>query len=244
MGQITTDYLKKGRVFVSGEKKYVDKCVKLLDDWIWCSYVGKAILEEIFAGSNKLDFNIVPSGFLADLEPTTNLKTVNDGYASGYKDPNAGVTGTGTGTGVSISLTDTLGVSDKACNTILHVPCSSVAYMRTEFVLMHEIVHANRALRGKMRTVSQGNHMKNSEEAIAILITNMLMSEKGAAALRKNYDTADALDSDPALFVKAAGNESLVRQVATDHPTLKTKVNTSTAPIRFNPIYSVFQGSA
>jgi hypothetical protein len=241
---ITTDYHKKGRVFVSGDKKPVDYCVQLLDAWIWCSYVGKAILEEIFAGSSSLDFNIVPSAFMAGIEPSTTLKSPNDAYGAGYKDPASGVTGTGTGSAVSVSLNDTLGVSDATCKSILSVPCSDVAYMRTEFGLMHELVHANRALRGKMRTVGQGNHMKNSEEAIAILITNMLMSEKGAAQLRRNYDTADALDSDPEPFVKAPGNEALVRQVAAEHPTLKAKLNADKVPIRFNPIFTVFQGRA
>lgn len=244
MAMITTDYHKKGRVFVSGDKKPVGKCVDLIDAWIWCSYVGKAILDEIFAGSNSLDLNILPSGFIAGLEPSTTLKSPSDGYGAGYRDADSGVTGTGAGTAVSISLTDTLGVSEATCKSILKVPCSDVAYMRPEFGLMHELVHANRALRGKMRTVAQGNHMKNSEEAIAILITNMLMSEKGAAQLRKNYDTADALDSDPEPFVKAPGNEALVRQVATEHPTLKAKLNADKVPIRFNPIYTVFKGSA
>src|SRR5262249_10622981 len=159
------------------------------------------------------------AGFIEDLEPNTHLRTANDGFASGYRDPPTGVVGTGAGTGVTITLTETLGVSDKACDSILHVPCSAVAYMRTEFVLMHELVHANRALRGKMKSVRYEGHMKNSEEAIAILITNMLMSEKGAAQLRKNYDTAEALDSDPEPFVKEPLNSSLVREVAADHPT-------------------------
>jgi len=237
MGQTTTDYLKRGRVFVSGEKKYVDRCVDLLNRWIVCSFVGGAILEEIFAGSKQLDFSIVPSGFITDLEPQTTLRSPDDGYAQGYKSDV--VTGTGAGSAVTIILTETLSVSEKACSSILHVPCDAVAYMRPEFGLMHELVHANRALRGKMRTVSQGDRMKNSEEAIAILITNMLMSEKGAAALRKNYDTAEPL-TDLAGFVR--GNESLVRQVAIDHPTLKAKTNISTVPIPFNPIYTVFQG--
>jgi len=241
MGQITVNYKNRGRIFVNGEKRYADQCVDLLDRWILCSCVGGAILEEIFNGSKELDFNIVPSGFITGLEPETRLKSPDDGYALGYKSDV--VTGTGVGTRATITLTDTLSVSEAACSSILHVPCDAVVYMRTEFGLMHELVHANRALRGKMRTVSQGDHMKNSEEAIAILITNMLMSEKGAAALRKNYDTAERLDPpDPVLFKNQPGNEALINQVATDHPTLKAKTNTDTAPVPFNPIYAVFHG--
>jgi hypothetical protein len=243
MPSITRDYLNQKKLFISGEKKFVEKCEKLLNDWIWWSYVGRPILDEIFAGAKTIEFTIVPNAFMTS-EPETHIRDgqINDAYGKGYSNP-LGVVGTGEGADVSITLNEALTITDATCRAILSAPCSDVVYTRPEFSIMHELVHANRAVRGKMRTVDMGNRLKNSEEAIAIMITNMLMSEKGASKLRKNYDTSEAIDPpDPAAFVKQPGMESMVRQIAADHSALKLRLNGKDVPVAFNLIYTVFQG--
>ena len=243
MPSITRDYLNQKKLFISGEKKSVEKCEKLLIDWIWWSYVGRAILDEIFASSKTIEFTIVPNSFMTS-EPETHIRDgqINDAYGKGYRNPQ-GVVGTGEGADVSITLNQDLTITDATCKAILNAPCSDVVYTRPEFSIMHELVHANRASRGKMRSVDMSNRLKNSEEAIAIMITNMLMSEKGASKLRKNYDTSESIDPpDPAAFVKQLGMDSMVRQIAADHSTLKLRLNVKDVPVPFNLIYEVFQG--
>jgi hypothetical protein len=243
MPQITRDYLNQKKLFISGEKRFVEKCEKLLNDWIWWSHVGRPILDEIFAGSKTIQFSIVPNAFMAS-EPETHIKDgqINDAYGKGYRSQ-LGVVGTGDGADVSITLSQDLTITDATCKAILSAPCSDVVYTRPEFSVMHELVHANRAMRGKMRSVDMGNRMKNSEEAIAIMITNMLMSEKGASKLRKNYDTSEAIDPpDAAAFVKEPGIYSMIQQIAIDHSALKLRLNVKDVPVSFNLIYAVFQG--
>ncbi|HET9956721.1 MAG TPA: hypothetical protein VFQ61_19630 [Polyangiaceae bacterium] len=245
MGQATNDFKNRKRLFISGESRAVRRCADVIDAWIWWSYVGRAILSEILdaPAGRTVDFSVVPDNFIAGLDARASARSPNDAYGAGYSSPDLGITGTGMGSKVSVVLTNSLSVSDGTCQAIMNVPCSSLAAFKTHFVLMHEIVHANRIARGKLRTVSMGGRLKNSEEAIAIIVTNMLMSEKGESGLRKTYDTSDVLTITADEFVKQDGVESLVRTIANDHPRLKTTLNRKEIPVPFNPIYSVFQGA-
>jgi len=243
---IKVDYMNKHRIFINGEPDSVERCVSLINMWVWWSYVGRAILEEIFDVHKILKINIVPYTENPNVEPKTNWGNIPDAHAKGYFHPGqAGqkdVEGTGRGSEMYIDLNENLSVSENKCPTIRTVACYT--YMRPEFALMHELVHANRGMRGKMQTHSLPNQdMWNSEEEIAILITNMLMSEKGVTALRKDYRTNNVMDSDdPAKFIEQEGNKDLVKQIAADHPKLKRNTNTNAVHIPFNPIFMCFQG--
>jgi Effector protein len=54
-------------------------------------------------------------------------------------------------------------------------------------VLYHELVHAARAVNGKMDHIPMNKHYTNAEEFLAIMLTNIYMSEKGQTKLRGGH---------------------------------------------------------
>jgi hypothetical protein len=58
-------------------------------------------------------------------------------------------------------------------------------------LLFHELVHAERSLEGVMYFMPVGNRYDNEEEYLAVVLTNIYLSSKGALLLRGNhYDGA------------------------------------------------------
>lgn len=228
-----------------GEASAARRCSEFIDGWLWWSYVGRAILEELFESPKGTEVNltIMPRGVVSEMEPEADALNPADAYASGYRSASGQIAGTGRGSSAIIQLAETLSVSDGICNAVMHVPCSSLAAYKTQYVLMHELVHANRMLRGMMRNYAVGERLRNSEEGIAIIVTNMLMSEKGETQLRKTCDTAEVLGYTSDQFLTRPGMESLVRAIGADHPKLKLSINTKDAPVPFNPIYAAFKGA-
>jgi len=58
-------------------------------------------------------------------------------------------------------------------------------------LLFHELIHAERSLEGVMYFMPVGNRYDNEEEYLAVVLTNIYLSSKGALQLRGNhYDGA------------------------------------------------------
>jgi len=283
MGKIykQIDYMGKN-ISITGEPQYVDKCVKLLNDWVWSSYVGQAILQETFAAPKNLSIYIDASGLVNPHVDFNGNANPLDAYAAGPSPPplpplppsstgpncyrhNPDPTpklanpprqfdesyepGTGRGANPIMNLDKNLTLRDTSMSFVCGPTgkkCENVNFYRPEFVLMHEIVHANRAMRGiqKKRIVPQ-DHQSDTEEQVAIIITNMLMSEKGGGPLRKNHQTNETLASpDPKPFVTNVDHYGLVKRIADSHPVLKARMNIKTCPVWFNPIYEIYRGNA
>jgi len=276
-------YMGKNNFTISGEQQYVEKCVKLLNDWVWCSYVGQAILQETFAAPKRLGINIDTSGNVNPHADFNGNENPLDAYAAGPSPPplpplpplppggpcyghNPDPTpklspnrprpfdesyepGTGRGANASIWLDKSLTLREASMSTVCGPDgkrCENIGFYRPELVLMHEIVHANRAMRGiqKRRIVPQ-DHQSNTEEQVAIIITNMLISEKGLGPLRKTHQTNETIASpDPKPFVANEEHYGLIKRIADSHPVLKTRMNIKSCPVWFNPIYEVYRGNA
>src|SRR5262249_2126075 len=63
----------------------------------------------------------------------------------------------------------------------------------TDEVLFHELIHATRDTRGVNIDANVNKDYINEEEYLAVVLTNIYVSNKGLKSLRKNYKTNELL---------------------------------------------------
>jgi hypothetical protein len=102
-------------------------------------------------------------------------------------------------------------------------------------VLLHELVHCNRNMRGLVeKTTDKMGGYVNAEEGIAIIIANMYLSENGKSKLRGAYQTTHTVTDDPIAFITSATNQTLVMKTYFQHPQLTRRLTFFTKTLKFN----------
>jgi hypothetical protein len=97
--------------------------------------------------------------------------------------------GSGTGTGTNATIyyrPEAWGVFGTASD-------STAPSNRPDEVLLHEMVHAARDMKGVSYLLPMAKGYENEEEFLAIVITNVYLSEKGQTALAANHISSDVL---------------------------------------------------
>jgi hypothetical protein len=147
------------------------------------------------------------------------------------------VLGTGKGSGAEIHYTDGMYKAGGCCS----LPGPGNVGNNADEVLLHEIVHALRTMQGKRNPVpTEGTARKydTEEEFIAILVTNIYMSEKHATAFRADHQGYNALKpplDTPAGFLGDPQHLRMLKKMAGEAPGLFADLqNVSTAV--FNPV--------
>ncbi|HJQ61192.1 MAG TPA: hypothetical protein VJ890_30080, partial [Vineibacter sp.] len=114
-------------------------------------------------------------------------------------------------------------------------------------VLLHELVHAARALSGDFDAAAMKGAMApydTEEEFVAIMVANIYISEKGKPAvfLRRSHSTeATGLaekDTDPEIFLYKDDNYRLVKKFCDQHPRVSRMV--ADVPAKFNPVRAYY----
>lgn len=106
-------------------------------------------------------------------------------------------------------------------------------YFDVDDTLLHELVHALRLVRGLMCRQPLGDGWEDSEEFLAVMITNMYLSEKGKHyALRGDYGRTFKPLASPGSF--AFGYKELLKQFRDEMPELARKLESVNC--KFNPV--------
>jgi hypothetical protein len=104
---------------------------------------------------------------------------------------------------------------------------------RADEVLLHELFHKTRQAAGKACTLNTSNEWDNREEFYAIMVTNILRSERGAALLRGSHRPKfDPLLMDEVDFAK----QYLMALFDLKKEMQRLWLRLATVPGRFNPI--------
>jgi hypothetical protein len=121
---------------------------------------------------------------------------------------------------------------------------------RADEVLMHEMVHSVRTLNGRnlkggatALNVGKYQNYGDTEEFIAILITNISISEQGIKNLRRDHNGAGMLPvewSTSAGFLSDATNRKWVEHFYWNEPMAMTIATTLPASVQFNPFRQVY----
>lgn len=101
--------------------------------------------------------------FLGGSTPYTEVRSCGDGSVL-----SAGVKGRGTGSDVTVAFTPKY-------------------WNYPDNILLHELVHGIRIMRGVQRCIATADHFDTMEEVIAISVTNVYRSERGATVFRRDH---------------------------------------------------------
>jgi Effector protein len=157
------------------------------------SPTGRALLDEIAANAGH-SVHIIPywhnvsstgyfNSMTVPVPDTETLSNLIDGFKSDWPDSFArGTTipagpakgGTGTGKGADVVIFNSPEMSDPRTRGRPSVPG-----VEPDEVLFHELVHASRQLRGVQTLSPVSGGYDNEEEYMAIIITDLYLSEKG-----------------------------------------------------------------
>jgi hypothetical protein len=149
---------------------------------------GKAVLAEI-ASAKSRQLTITP--FHSDDADATDAEAVGDkdedatplGFAvrdgDGIKLPGKGQ---GTGTGTSSTIDYTPGMWGPSGTAHAQGPGSL-----PDEILCHELVHAGRQMKGVQYNKKVSDFYQNEEEYVAVVVTNIYMSEKKQTKLRASH---------------------------------------------------------
>jgi hypothetical protein len=225
------DFMNKGRLFIIGNRSDLCKrAEQLISQWIWYSYVGRAVLEEIFESRHQVFVQI--GQFTED--PSTRSLSIDDSQK-----PGTGSGGTGLGADALSRFNENITMTTSSCDSA----CVSRGLSRPEFALMHELTHASRIVRAKVTLEAGGPTFGKLEEEVVTLISNMQNSEKGGP-VRVAISTETMIGYNPKTYFTRIGNaarRSLI-VLMTDHPKVFAAANSATVPIPFNPVYAWFKG--
>ena len=149
-----------------------------------------------------------------------------------WVDPGRAADGVGTGRGSSVVIEYTPG---------MWVPGSAIATTnatptRAQEMLLHELVHAIRQMRGLADTRQSIGAFANfdaRDEFHAILVTNFYRSEKGISPLRRDHHGRQPLQN-PSAFYAQPHNKLLVMDLCREMPPFTRALANLTCP--FNPI--------
>lgn len=105
-------------------------------------------------------------------------------------------------------------------------------------VLLHELVHADRMMSGRMNYLAVGHGFDTREEFFAVLVTNMYSSERGAfRPLRADHGTG--LLADPETWRLSSEFQTYVRDLSASSPGLALRLmRVKTA---FNPFAGAYE---
>ena len=202
------------KIQISGPRSYVDSVEKILKDCIYSSYVGRAVLSEIYGSAQGTEVHIkFSSSSGADSSGVLEDSRAEGSYATDL------TKGTGKGASSVLSFDLTCKLPSNLCKT----KCTNPRFNLPRFVLLHELVHSMRHVRGKWRagvTVNLNRKSLALEEAIGIVITNIFMSEKGDNKLRADHVSLDTIGPDVQSFVKQPTASTILDQIRADHPAL------------------------
>jgi hypothetical protein len=111
-------------------------------------------------------------------------------------------------------------------------------------VLLHELVHACRDVRGMSYMMAVSGNYDNEEEYLAIVIVNVYLSEKGKTDLRANHKGHTVLkDPDKFLDLKTVDLKPrvLIERLRQIHGTLYDSLSRIGPPVKFNPFFQYEQ---
>lgn len=133
----------------------------------------------------------------------------------------------------------------------LHGACSATKSAKNrglywDEILFHELVHVLRAVSGKFvkQPVFGGlNKYTNSEEFVAVLLTNIYISDRSnkiKSGLRRDHQTFDALEPKLAqpwgFFTSGTQTFGLIQRFVADNPGISIRIANDVATAPFNPI--------
>ena len=237
---------KRQKIKIKGSKEFADKVEKMLNDWVYYSYVGRQVLKEIWSTSDGRMVTIqfqenIWTSVVAD-DPNTAEDEESNQFAKdhkyGMKFMDVAV-GTGKGASPTLSYDPDTKAPQNACSS---GNCPTPRFILPRFVLFHELVHSMRQMKGCWMTGSVTLNKKPTtlEEGVAIVLTNMLMSEKGDNTLRADHTSLDTIGCDPYTFVQDADAKKILARIKADHGGLYTYLKTlKTSYFPFNPIYAL-----
>ena len=185
---------RRTKIELRGTHTWVQTVETILNQWINPSFVGRAVLDDIYASPAHAKLLIRESNLESAAQVT------GDSSNAHYRGSNLAPFGEGTGIGASTML-----LFDIACklpSKWCSGKCTNPRFNIPRHVLLHEMVHCMRQLRGRWRignTVMNGKAMP-LEEAIAIVVANMFMSEKGDNVLRAHHTGIATMPNDPQAF--------------------------------------------
>lgn len=234
------------KILIKGNnKQYLDDIQKTLTDWIYYSYTGRAVLNAIFDSPAGTTLKIIQMSGKWDIELEDNLSTEDvderlDGWALNSTPNQSDLTQKGTGKGCSAILYFDMitKVPSKFCSNGV---CPNPKFNLPRFVLFHEMFHGMRIMTGKWQknelSMLNGSSM-DIEEATAILVTNILMSEKGEGDLRADHTTLTTQSGDAKTFVSNEQNRKVIDRIKRDHLTMYQKIQTlKNEYFTFNPFH-------
>jgi hypothetical protein len=223
------------KIRVAGDATYTKKIGELLTT-IAGYNVGYCILSEMSASSVKGKLEIRqpktdpnnPSADMckADTHSTDPVKSWQKGETI-HDDGHDKVVGTGEGADTYMDF--------NPYNWDGHTCLAGLKGNGADECLMHELVHANRIMRGLVKTDAKGmGKYGNSEEGIAIIIANMYLSEKGQSSLRGAYTSTGTMSDDPIAFISSDLNFRLAGNIYNQHPTLQRTLVYLPTTFKFN----------
>lgn len=100
-------------------------------------------------------------------------------------------------------------------------------------ILLHEIVHGMRATAGLLHCQPMGLHYDTEEEFVAVAITNVYMSERGATQLRANHLGFEPLTNVDTFYGGVMEQRQMIRRLFAQQPQLAHALSCVRAS--FNP---------
>lgn len=236
---------KRQKIAIKGSKDFADKIEKMLNDWIYYSHVGRQVLKEIWAAGDGRVVTIqyqqgTWNSIVADDPKTAEDEEANQfasGHKYGMKFLDVAV-GTGKGASPVLNYDPATQVPQQFCKGGV---CPAPRFILPRFVLFHELVHSMRQMKGLWVTGAAKLNGKPTtlEEGIAIVLTNMLMSEKGDNTIRADHQSIDTVVADPYAFAQDADAKKILAKIKTDHAGLYSYLKTLKMNyFPFNPIYA------
>ncbi len=185
------------------KRAYESWVTDLVDHRIWPSATGQAVLSEI-ATASKRTASVVPyhpqteddynADVVADNVPdaTSNGMPNLDSDGQPFRDKTGqptGGSGTGKGSDVTIHFSPDLWGPFRSGRSTTSASPPAGPGTKPDEVFMHELVHACRDMRGVRYRLGVNRHYDNAEEYLAIVITNIYLSEKynGKTDLRADH---------------------------------------------------------
>jgi hypothetical protein len=185
---------------------YQKSVVKLLDKEIWPRLSGRALLAEINASRSRSLLILPYDGDDADENATERAKDDAGATSGGMpilstKGKPTGGSGFGMGSDAVVNFSPSMwhpGPFGKG--KFQHfVPATGPASFPDE-VLFHELVHASRDMRGVSYSMGVNRGYDNEEEYIAVVLTNIYLSNKGQTRLRASHHGFATLDHSERFF--------------------------------------------
>jgi len=234
---------KRERILIKGDKKFCDTVEKLLNDWIYFSYVGRQVLNEIWNSPTGLKVTIqynmnTWNSFVFD-NPDTPEDEESNQFAKGIQYGMKGMDpakGTGKGASPTLNFDPDTKIPQTFCKGGV---CANPRFNLPRFVLFHELIHSMRQMKGLWTNSPLTLNKKQTtlEEGIAILLTNMLMSEKGDNTLRVDHNSIDTVIADPAACAADPAGKKIIEKIKTDHSGLYNSLaGLKNTVFPFNPL--------